>query len=102
MDEYCLELYPQYSRNVIQSWITQVTQKKIPNFVGQIQAISTQIWSSSNVIEHKATCMYALFQGKVLVNDVPLTKAGSPVPKDAAIRIKAEAIFITREHAKIT
>lgn len=51
LDEVCLELYPQYSRNVLQSWIAQ---------------------------------------GKVLVNDRAVTKAGTPVPATAAVVLTAE------------
>eukprot|EP00466_Bigelowiella_natans_P018298 jgi/Bigna1/58078/fgenesh1_pm.52_\ len=51
LDELCADRYPEFSRNVIQSWIAQ---------------------------------------GKVLVNNVPVTKAGSAVSKDAVIRITAE------------
>ncbi|KIZ02007.1 Uncharacterized protein yqxC [Monoraphidium neglectum] len=51
LDDYCLALHPEHSKNLIQSWIVQ---------------------------------------GKVLVNDRVVTKAGTPVPKDATVRINAE------------
>ncbi|KAI8463596.1 MAG: S-adenosyl-L-methionine-dependent methyltransferase [Monoraphidium minutum] len=51
LDDYCLTMHPEYSKNLIQSWIVQ---------------------------------------GKVLVNDRVVTKAGTPVPKHAAVRINAE------------
>jgi 23S rRNA (cytidine1920-2'-O)/16S rRNA (cytidine1409-2'-O)-methyltransferase len=51
LDDYCHQLYPHYSKNLIQSWIAQ---------------------------------------GKVLINDQVVTKAGHAVPKNAAVRIKAE------------
>lgn len=51
LDDYCLQQYPQYSKNLVQSWIAQ---------------------------------------GKVLVNDKVVTKAGHAVPKKAEVRINAE------------
>lgn len=51
LDEYVLKQYPEYSRNLIQSWITQ---------------------------------------GKVLVNDRVVTKAGHPVSPSATVRVNAE------------
>ncbi|KAI7843482.1 hypothetical protein COHA_002958 [Chlorella ohadii] len=51
LDEVCLERHPEYSRNVIQSWIAQ---------------------------------------GKVLVNDQPVTKAGAQVSDAASVVIIAE------------
>lgn len=63
LDEYCLQQYPKYSKNVIQSWIAQ---------------------------------------GKVLVNDKPITKAGHQVATNAKIDIRAEiAKFVCRAGFKI-
>lgn len=63
LDEVCLELYPQFSRNVIQSWIVQ---------------------------------------GKVLVNDRPVVKAGASVPPMAHVTITAEQPkFVCRAGLKL-
>ena len=50
LDEVCLDQYPEFSRNVVQSWIAQ---------------------------------------GKVIVNDKVVLKAGTPVVADADVRITA-------------
>ena len=60
-----------------------------------------QLLVSRGLVESREQGKRLIMAGDVLVNDVPQTKAGSLVPEDAAIRIKAAPKYVSRGGLKL-
>ncbi|HNX95990.1 MAG TPA: S4 domain-containing protein, partial [Holophaga sp.] len=51
-----------------------------------------QLLVQRGLVESRAKAQARILAGDVLVDDRPITKAGTPIPEDAPIRLRGEAL----------
>lgn len=61
-----------------------------------------QLLVQRGLVESRAKAQARILAGDVLVDDRPVTKAGTPIPEDAPIRLRGEALpFVSRGGLKL-
>ena len=99
LDEVCLERYPEYSRNIIQSWIAQGKINLISMYMLKLK---TSLLLQHFTPSHSQQRYSSFIAGKVLVNERAVLKAGTPVPATATVIITAEQPkFVCRAGLKL-